>query len=498
MICRPSPHRRGKAVNHVGTRKVYFCRNFMTRTCFEKPISPGTYSYRPRRRQDRLTLESRMKFLIYFLAAGAFVSASSASNTATHCSLDSKGSDLSIVFQTTVGGVTVTGDAQTGPFGVDLSLSFTSNGARFLSYIANLTSAASTAKWAFSSTGGNATFTMTNGIIDGIVDDITLTPFTPSSPKIGFANGTTLGPLPLPDQIGSILPNLPVAIKAVLAICQLSQDSSSNGTTPFVKRQETLGVPPAIDDPEGKSACHLCIIGAYADAVLCGLDCAASFLGIPFASCDCVSLGPLNVARCHEAGAACCPVPCGPSHSILGVDVIYQCCDIYGTCSNPANGACCGGFTRPCGNSICCLPGTTCIESEGLCCPVGAPVCPTPQGDVCCDVGDVCVGNNGCCPSEMACNQVCCEDPFNPCSDHANSFCCAATGINSGGICCLPNQFNCQGSCCQGTCDISGCHFTPANTDCPSGIACPADGNCLPSGGFLFECSQGCCAEVPK
>lgn len=191
-------------------------------------------------------------------------------------------------------------------------------------------------------------------------------------------------------------------------------------------------------------------IDAFGKDFVCGIICAFSFWG-----CACVLDVPKNHAGCHQAGSECCPIPCGPTSNLLGVDVVFQCCYGGESCLRQSDGACCPPKTATCNGDTCCQPGVPCVEDQ-VCCPASQTTCQSALGLQCCSQGETCTKFQGCCPTGSACNDVCCG-PFFECTDFDNSFCCTSNRHNSGGLCCSADEFNCAGMCCSGTCDISGC-----------------------------------------
>jgi hypothetical protein len=274
-----------------------------------------------------------------------------------------------------------------------------------------------------------------------------------------FTDGTPVPRPSVPPDVQSALERLPAAIKNVLASCKEPR-----------LHFEAFGVPPRFDDTGGAGECAGCIAEAYAGAVGCGVACGLSF---GFA-CACVAGVPLLFANCHSVGEGlgqgCCPVGCGPSHTTLGIGVVYQCCYGGDTCLNSTTGACCGPGLGACNQTTCCPASAPCRD-VGLCCPVNQATCITSNGPVCCNEGEDCtqgiccphgapVINGACCspPVFQACGNNCCPALTTKCCGDA---CCSGVCLN-GNLCCPSALQVCENACCapgqvctNGTCSSS-------------------------------------------
>jgi hypothetical protein len=406
--------------------------------------------------------------------------------------------------------------------------------------------------------------TMNGSTLTGTLDG---TPIKQSSGQsLEYLNGTNVLLPTFSPELSSALQRLPNALNYSLNHClAINRNRTSYWKEPsyferdpsILRRQgdgddddengtHDFSIPPIVQDPQALSDCADCIFFAYGLSFICGLSCSIGF------GCKCA--GPRAFALCHKAGNGCCPVGCGPAENVLGIPVVYQCCETGYSCTNPNAGECCVPGTTACSFTECCPPSAPCRDST--CCPNEQETCMTSHGPVCCDVGESCVGGV-CCIDQYSCGipgqapQLCCNPPANfcwhvdgvptcctelglcgntcctdgaiclsetmggglccqpnntcgasvccglyhTCANPTTGLCCfAGVAVDVDGICCPPDMINCQGSCCGGTCTSSGCTYT--NPQCAAiGAfqACDGEGKCP----VEYSCSNGCCFITP-
>lgn len=474
------------------------------------------------------------------------------------CKMTSDGTRLITSFKTRVRDLTVTGVGHAdlrGP-GKHLTLLVDRAGATVFSFESTLSDGGThTATWRYGVVVGGVReamlVTRDGNRVEGAVNGRKLVPSRSHVSSLRFADGSLVPQPKFPAGLRAALQELPGAVQAALASCQLTRsieynDFSASPRSILASRvaiapasnggtSNAYGVAPRIDDPGSSAACKTCILEAYGAAAACGIGCGLSF---GFA-CGCVLGIPLLFVACHTpgsgAGQGCCPVACGPTHTTLGLDVVYQCCYGGDSCLDSSRGTCCGPNLQACNRSTCCPSNAPCRDA-GICCPTDQNTCLTASGQVCCDAGEECM-NGVCCPSgSTVCTDgtccpttcafgsccvggTCCYPPNHICGN----TCCSPFNACCNGVCCANDEFCVSGNCCQATqacgsvCCASGefcqdpstgtCTTCPPGTTsvlctnqtgaeaggcCPPGVSC-CNGQCCPyasdSGGPITCCS---------
>ena len=212
-------------------------------------------------------------------------------------------------------------------------------------------------KWHFGDMVGiirDMTLTVNGNWTTGTVNGRDITPFSPQSSNLTFANGTFVPAPDLPPRLASALAKVPDALRSVFDNCQSSESTSS------LVRQETAPRP-FLD----RFACTRCTFGVTGGLLICGLRCGMRLPipgdPLPF-PCGCIP-GPIIIHSCTRLGL-CCPVACGDAETIPSIGVVRRparCCAADAVCFL---GRCCpsGQFRRNicCSDllGVCCEPGT--------------------------------------------------------------------------------------------------------------------------------------------
>ena len=190
----------------------------------------------------------------------------------------------------------------------------------------------------------------------------------------------------------------------------------------------------------------------------------------------CIDTGP-------NAGTCCQPeLICGNT-----------CCDPTESCIAEVS-LCCPSGMEPCGDK-CCPSGESCLgDGVGAC------------DDKCCPSGEICIGDGLCCDPTNACGSACCDELFSGCiaslslccgfaQPPCGNKCCGISETCLGGTECCPVNLLCGSICCdEGSfCDsqtntCSACP-DPTDTPCTVGGCCPAGMNCTDFEGIC--CPQG-------
>ena len=322
----------------------------------------------------------------------------------------------------------------------------------------------------------SARVSVSNGQVQGNIDDRTFKPFPVSSHPRSLAELQFVDGKPAPKI--TIDPNLLNALNGLNRPAeQAVRSCKALGTpAPILGR----GVPqrpvvtarggevrPAYLGSNQAQMCNACTGSCEKDFGICqGIDaggtlgscifcppCCPVAVGVGAAAsgaCDATLAGCL--AACMVPGADCCPVFC-----FFSLNPGEGCCDSGETCVSQSDPVARGG---------CCANNQAC-------------------GISCCPSGYACCGGANCCSPKQACSTegVCCPPPqsnVTPVSCHG--VCCAA-GMVCRDVCCPPNAAVCNGKCCVGACD--------ANGNCCQGHVCPGSNVCCPA--FNLCCGSTCC-----
>jgi len=369
-----------------------------------------------------------------------------------------------------------TTSATTSPNGVETHLDVTLGGRPALSIVSSAASDGArrvTVEYGEGFEGvKRATYESADGkTFTGTVDGRAFAPgpIGSGAPAPAFADGRPAPTLSVDPVVRAALGEALDAVKRKASSHDASPATGS-APTPIPFAQPMFGVPGRFDDTQGTASCHGCIDAVYAGQVLCDIGavaaCWGSFgFGCGEAVAACVEEVTVGLTACHEPGALCCPVACGPTDF---AGTVESCCYGGDTCLNPNTpGLCCAPGTQACGGKVCCTPDAPCQAEAGFCCPV-QQTCGTGKDALCCDQGTACIGGQ-CCPADHVAN---------------DGTCCISPTLN--GVCC--DQFGeeaCNGSCCTGTC-------CGGDVCCPTGQACTTAGGCCGAG--QAACGALCCA----
>jgi hypothetical protein len=466
-------------------------------------------------------------------------------------------------FRTVSGNLTLVGQSRAALHGIDTQLTFTVQQAGETVFQVDSTLSPTgtyTTNWHYGSmvkAVRDATLVTKDGkVIGGSLDGHTLKSFTGTSRAVTLADGTPVPQPIFPPGMHNALALMQTAVKRTLSSCTAARGApppplhnpgalpvspASNGTSSF-------GSPPNIDDAANTTTCNTCIAEAHAAEVACGIGCGASF-GL---ACGCIAGIPFLYLNCHtvgeQFGQGCCPVACGPSETILGVGVVFQCCFGGDSCLNPGvpvvGGSstaafCCGAGLTPCNQSICCPSNAPCRD-VGICCPTDQNTCVTANGTpVCCNPGEECI-EGVCCPlgNVVCADGTCCEPTCHHCAGNScvpvqdgtpcpKGVCCGGTctnccGLGAGcigpgsccsGFCNQNNQCDCFGvgdqclfgarSCCSGLCSAAGTCCLPLTSicngpgDCCSGFCNQSHQcDCFATGDQCLFGAPSCCSGL--
>ena len=377
------------------------------------------------------------------------------------CVINTNGSFQRIIFDAQFENMTVTGEGRLERNEIHLSLAVYNASRHVMSHTGILSNDVYTLTWTY-----GKIFPDVNNMTIIINNDKTTTT-TVDGVNMNTSMNVTFPHL-LP-QINPKLQQLSDFIKSALQECRSSMkkkrawEDHLNG---FEKRQDQFGIPGMFENTASGGSCIACLAEAYAASAACGLACGFSF-GL---ACGCVAGIPFIFANCHSPGTGfgqgCCPVSCGPSSSILGIGVVFQCCSANDLCLNSNNGVCCPSGTQPCNGNICCPSNAPCRD-PGICCPTTRNTCITPNGPTCCNEGESCV-EGMCCPPSQIVNGQCCPPSSHTCCPSGSVSRCFKDGYET----CINNQWVFT-SCPQ----YSTCTGIPVAN---AGVYCQADIFCNP------------------
>jgi hypothetical protein len=302
------------------------------------------------------------------------------------CEVSTNGSDHDITFKNQWENLMVFGVGQLGMFEGNVSLMVEISGAVLMHFSGVLSNVSYMTTWEFGDIIKGVkkiTFVTIDGTTaNGMIDGVHVKPMTVHSCSIEFLNGTVFPCPHVPARLAPELHRVPDVIQAALCKCRLYNYTLQDGRM-MVRCQNTA--PFKFDNPESMPSCTGCIFESFGNSVLCGI-CDGLFGGVlSFTGINCGCTNSFPIISCQQPGGGCCPIGCGPTHTVLSFPVVFQCCYGGDTCLDPSNGECCPPNSSPCDGNVCCEQGIPC--RDGICCPTDATTCGVPGKMTCCDAG---------------------------------------------------------------------------------------------------------------